>query len=152
MKICSKLLLNFSRNGDSTTSLGCLFQSSTTISQKVFLNLQLKFSLLHLKAIASSPVPSITENSLSQGCSILGPWLHVIWPVGINLLVGEHWHCSPTDTFPDPWGVLDRVLDWAPDFSVKGWPGAALGPRAQSQDPGSYQRVGPSPQHPIPVH
>jgi len=52
------VFLNTSRDGDSTTSLGSLFQCLTTMSKEIFLNTQSKPPLMRLEAIASRPITS----------------------------------------------------------------------------------------------
>ena len=53
------MFLNTSRNGDSATSLGSLFQCLTILSvKKVFPNSQAKPPLMQLEAIASHPITS----------------------------------------------------------------------------------------------
>ena len=50
-------LLNTSRDGDSTTSLGSLFQCLTTLSgEEIFPNTQSKPPLVQLEAISSRPI------------------------------------------------------------------------------------------------
>ena len=57
--VTSTCLLNTSRDGDSTTSLGSLFQCLTTLSvKKFFPNIQSEPPLMQLEAIASCPVGS----------------------------------------------------------------------------------------------
>jgi len=55
----STRFLNTSRDGDSTTSLGSLFQCLTTLSvKKFFPNIQSKPTLMQLEVIASCPITS----------------------------------------------------------------------------------------------
>jgi len=54
----SKQFLNTSRDGDSTTSLGSLFQCLKTLCKEVFPDIQPKLTLVQLKAIFPHPVTS----------------------------------------------------------------------------------------------
>ena len=51
----STRFLNPSRDGDSTTALGSLFQCLTTLSKEIFPNIQSKPPLMQLEAVSSHP-------------------------------------------------------------------------------------------------
>ena len=54
----SECFLDISGVGDSTTSLGSLFQCLTTLSEKFFPNIQPESPLAQLEAIPPSPIAS----------------------------------------------------------------------------------------------
>ena len=63
------MFLNISRDSDSTTSLGSLFQCIITLSENIFFpNTQPEFPLAQLEAIPSCPITVTWEKRLAPPC------------------------------------------------------------------------------------